>query len=93
MKLTFSRVTIAVGLGCLVKLAFFNDPTAPINFIPQAHAQGAIVEWNDARRIVTSGSDGATTYVWDYAGKTKVRRYTLKNDKLTMRQFELEEVR
>ena len=74
-------------VACLVKLAFF--PALPgVDLVPSAQAQG-IVEWNNTLRIVTVGDNGATTYVWDYAGKTSVRKYTIEGNELKMKMYEL----
>lgn len=72
---------------CLVKLAFFTNLSG-VDIVPPAQAQG-IVEWNNTLRIVTVGDNGATTYVWDYAGKTSVRRYTIEGNELKMKMYEL----
>ena len=81
-------VALFTGIAaCLVKLAFF--PALPgVDLVPPAQAQG-IVEWNNTLRIVTVGDNGATTYVWDYAGKTSVRKYYLESGELKMKMYEL----
>lgn len=80
-------VFIAVAL---VKIAFFPSPDSHKGIIPSAHAAGAIIEWKDSKKIVSTGSDGATTYVWDYEHRTKVRRYRIVGDKLELQTFELD---
>jgi hypothetical protein len=80
---------LAVIAVCLLKLAFLGSPGSSAGIIPQAYA-GGVIEWKDALRIVTASDDGATTYVWDYDAKTKVRKYTAARGKLTMEIFELE---
>ncbi|OGS35592.1 MAG: hypothetical protein A2293_01720 [Elusimicrobia bacterium RIFOXYB2_FULL_49_7] len=75
---------------CLVKLAFFSPSNVSLDMVPAAHADGGILEWNNSLRIVTSSADGATTYVWDYQGKTMVRKYSLEGNKLKLQVFEIE---
>ena len=91
MKLqgVFTRVVLAAIAAALLKLAFFPSHQAAPSLVPSAHAAG-VVEWDDSRRIVTTSADGATTYVWDYDEKTKVRRYTIKGDKLSLETFKLD---
>jgi hypothetical protein len=76
--------------ACLVKLAFVG-PEPRMEIIPQAQAQTGIVEWNNSLKMVTTGDNGATTYVWDYQGKTALRKYYVDNGKLKMKSFELVE--
>jgi hypothetical protein len=85
--LVASLVVIAV---CLVKLAFFPSSASQHGIIPSAYADGGVIEWKDAMRIVTAGNDGSTTYVWDYEGKTKVRKYSIVNGKLVLETFFME---
>lgn len=93
MKINDLYVKVVLGAiaAALVKVAFF--PAArPVEIIPQAHAQSTgVIEWKDSRRIVSVGDDGATTYVWDYDDKTKVRRYSIKGGKLVLESFKLDE--
>jgi len=87
---TLGWVVAAAIAVSLVKLAFF--PTArSMDIVPAAYAQGSVIEWKDSPRIVTAGNDGASTYVWDYDEKTKVRKYTARNGKLILETFKLEE--
>ncbi len=79
-------VAIAVSL---LKLAFFPSPRPERGLVPPAHA-GAMIEWDDSRRIVTANEDGSVTYVWDYDKKTQVRRYRIEGDKLVLETFRLE---
>jgi hypothetical protein len=81
-------VAVVIAL-CLCKLAFFSPKDSTAGLIPQAYA-GGIVEWKEALRIVTSSEDGATTYVWDYEGKTKVRKYSIKGNKLVLEVFDID---
>ena len=85
-----SKIIFGVTAVCLVKLAFFSTHQSRPALIPPAFAEGSIVEWNDAQRIVTTSDDGATTYVWDYTDRTKVRRYSIEKDALKMQLFELD---
>lgn len=84
----FLKIVAAVIAAALFKLAFFPEQQNT-GLVTPAHA-GAIIEWDDARRIVTTNTDGSVTYVWDYDEKTKVRRYTVKGDKLTLETFKLD---
>jgi hypothetical protein len=84
LKVVLTAIAIA-----LLKLAFFSATGADADLVGRAHA-GSLIEWEDSRRIVTTGPDGSTTYVWDYDEKTKVRRYMIKGDKLTLETFRLE---
>jgi hypothetical protein len=84
--LTIALIIIAV---CLAKLAFMPGNSAADLLIPRAFAQGGAIPWQDGNRIVTVGDDGATTYIWDYDDKTKVRKYSVKNDKLTLESIQL----
>lgn len=81
---------VMVVLVCLVKIAFFNSRSETLSLVPAAHADGGILEWNNSLRIVTSGNNGATTYVWDYQGKTTVRKYAIEKGKLTLAIYTLE---
>jgi hypothetical protein len=82
-------VAAAIAVS-LLRLAFF--PSArPMGIVPAAYAQGSVIEWKNSPRIVTAGNDGASTYVWDYDEKTKVRKYSVRNGKLTLETFKLEE--
>ena len=83
-------LAVAVVLVCLMKLAFFSDRTKSVNLVPSAHADNGIVEWNNTLRIVTTGDNGATTYVWDYQGKTTVRKYTVEKGRLTLAVYSME---
>lgn len=85
--LTAALAIIALSL---FKLAFFPSPSNRQGIIPEVNAQGSVIEWKDAMRIVSSGNDGATTYVWDYEGKTKVRKYSIVKGQLTLETFSLE---
>lgn len=84
--LTAAFIIIAISL---FKLAFFRNAGDGIQLIPQAHAEGGILEWKGSDRLVTVSADGATTYVWDYDAKTKVRKYSLEGDALKLQIFEL----
>jgi len=71
-------------------IIFFSD-NGNISLIPSAHADGGgIIEWNNSLRIVTTGDDGATTYVWDYEAKTQVRKYYIKRGELKMDVYTIE---
>ncbi|MFH0919697.1 MAG: hypothetical protein V1913_04995 [Fibrobacterota bacterium] len=84
------NLAVAVVLVCLIKIAFFSNRTGNVDLVPSAHADGGIIEWNNSLRIVTSGNDGAATYVWDYQGKTTVRKYLLEKGKLTLSVYTLD---
>ncbi len=86
----YTKVVVGAIAVALLKLAFFPAVKAPC-IVPNVFAQGSAVEWKDSKRIVTTGNDGATTYVWDYDEKTKVRRYTVKGEKLTLESYKLDE--
>jgi len=90
LKGWFTKVVVGAVAVALLKIAFFPSAAVP-PIVPNAFAQGAAIEWKDARRIVTVGNDGATTYVWDYDDKTKVRKYTVKGAKLTLESYRLDE--
>lgn len=83
-------LALAVVLVCLLKLAFFSGRPGSVNLVPSAHADNGIVEWNNSLRIVTAGDNGATTYVWDYQGKTSVRKYAIEKGRLTLSVYSLE---
>jgi hypothetical protein len=83
------RIVLVVAAICLVKLAFFPDDRSD-GLIRSAHAEGSLIEWKNSTRIVSLGNDGATTYVWDYEGKTKVRKYAIVGDSLTLKTYYLE---
>lgn len=85
----YLKVVLTAIAVALLKLAFFAPVGSNVDLVGRAHA-GALIEWDDSRRIVTTGQDGSTTYVWDYDEKTKVRRYTIKGDKLTLETFRLD---
>jgi hypothetical protein len=85
--LVFLLAVIAV---CLVKVSFFPSAAGPRSLIPSAYADGGVIEWKDAMRIVTAGDNGSTTYVWDYEGKTKVRKYSIQKGKLVLEIYNLE---
>jgi predicted lipoprotein with Yx(FWY)xxD motif len=89
LKGWYTKLVLGAIAVALLKLAFF--PAGGEGVVPRAFAQSAAIEWKDSRRIVTAGNEGATTYVWDYDDKTKVRRYTIKGDKLTLESFKLDE--
>ena len=80
---------LIVAAVCLVKIAFFPGVKNE-GIIPSAHADGALIEWKDANRIVSTSSDGAATYVWDYEGKTRVRKYSIDGDSLKLKTYFLE---
>jgi hypothetical protein len=91
--MSFNRpLTIALTICavCLIKLAFLPGKSTADLLIPRAFAQGGAIPWQDGNRIVTVGDDGATTYIWDYEDKTKVRKYSVKNGKLTLESILLE---
>jgi hypothetical protein len=80
---------LAIVVICLVKLAFFPSVKSD-GILPSAHAEsGGVIEWNNALKIVTAGNDGKTTYVWDYEGKTQVRKYSIEGDSLRLTIFTL----
>lgn len=87
--------TVLMGLlaliaFCLVKLAFFPQ-VSDLSLVSAAHAQAGVVELNkETERMVTTGDNGAVTYVWDYTAKTQVRKYYIENDKLKLKIYELE---
>jgi hypothetical protein len=90
--MAFNRLlTIALFICaiCLIKLAFMPGKSAADLLIPPAFSQGGALPWQDGNQIVTVGDDGATTYIWDYAERTKVRRYSLKNGKLILETIQL----
>ena len=84
----FTKVVFAAIAVALLKLAFFPN-SQQTGIVAPAHAS-SIIEWNESRRIVTTSNDGATTYVWDYDEKTKVRRYQIKGDKLVLETFKMD---
>jgi hypothetical protein len=87
----FLTIVLAVIAICLTKLAFFPATHLGDAVIPPAYAQGGVIEWQGGKRIVTSSGDGATTYVWDYDGKTQVRKYSIKDNALVLETFKLGE--
>ena len=87
---TVLYMLLALIAFCLVKLAFFPQQ-ASLSLVPAAHAQGGVVELNkDAERMVSTGDNGAVTYVWDYTAKTQVRKYYIEGGKLKLKVFELD---
>jgi len=87
LSVNLYNAALAVAAVCLVKLAFFPAPGGGSGVIPRAEANVGIIEWKDAKRIVTAGQDGAVTYVWDYEGKTRVRKYYIEKNTLKMQSF------
>ena len=87
---SISPLTLVLALiaVCLVKIAFFS-PAQEASLIPQAHATGAILEWQGSNRIITSGEEGAVTYVWDYDNRTEVRKYSIKDGQLVLDVYKL----
>ncbi len=83
-KIGVLEIAFAVIAICLVKLAFFHNPKEPMSIVPQACAQGSIIEWKGGDRIISASQDGATTYVWDYDNRTEVRKYYIKNGELNL---------
>ncbi len=89
-KIGILEVLCAVIAVALVKLAFFTPhAVAAPSIIPEAVAQTGILEWNNGERIVTSGEDGAVTYVWDYVHRTEVRKYSVRGGELVLETFRL----
>lgn len=88
MDLLGKGVLVVIAV-CLVRIAFFPGHQSE-GIVPSAHADGALIEWKDANRIVSTGNDGATTYVWDYENKTRVRKYSIVGDSLKLRTYYLE---
>ncbi len=88
-RFTILEAVCVVIAVLLVKLAFFGDGRGNQGLIPTAHADGSILEWHGSKRIVTSGEDGAATYVWDYDAKTVVRKYFIKDGTLRMQSFKI----
>jgi len=86
---TLPLAVLMVIALCLIKLSFFSSEKNP-GLVSQAHAEGAIVEWNKSTRMVSSGDNGSTAFVWDFTGKTALRKYYIENDKLKMKVYELE---
>lgn len=87
-KVRAFHVILFVILVCLLKLAFFPDQDGGL--IPNAHAQGGMVKLENPLRIVTASEDGATAYVWDFQGKTSVRKYYIKKGKLNLKVYNLD---
>jgi hypothetical protein len=86
----FLKVVLAAIAVALLKLAFF-PASGGVHLVQPAFAQTGLIEWKDSRRIVTAGDDGATTYVWDYDEKTKVRKYTVQKGKMSLESFSLDQ--
>lgn len=89
----FLQALLFVLALCMLKLAFFpekGERASTISLIPQAFAEGGLTPLPlDGNRMVTSGSNGATTYVWDFANKTSVRKYYIEDGQLKMQAFNL----
>ena len=81
------QVLLAIIAVCLVKIAFLPGEK-DVRLVPEAHA-GGILEWKEALRIVTSSDNGAVTYVWDYEGQTRVRKYSIDGDSLRLTSYYL----
>jgi hypothetical protein len=87
----FVKLFAAAIAVSLLKLAFFpSDHQTALQLVSPAQA-GAAVEWKEAKRILTTNEDGSTTYVWDYEDRTKVRKYSVSGNKLTLETYKLEE--
>jgi len=87
---TLLYIALLLFAFCLIKLAFFPQQ-AQVSLVPAAQAQGSALEISKAtERIVTTGDNGAVTYVWDYTAKTSVRKYYIDGGKLKLKVFELE---
>lgn len=84
----FIAVCAVIAIA-LTKIAFWGSSSQTVSLVPSAYAEGGIIEWNDAKRIVTASADGATTYVWDYEHRTKVRKYQIIDDKLELSVYEI----
>jgi hypothetical protein len=91
MKNTLVIALLFAIAVCLVKLAFAPSQSAIPSIVPSAYAEGAIIEWKNPKRLVTASSDGACTYVWDYEGKTQVRKYYIEGNELKLQMFTLNE--
>ena len=89
-QVTVREVLFVLIALALIKIAFFPTRSDNPGFIPSAHATGSILEWKGSSRIVTTGSDGATTYVWDYDAKTEVRKYFIKGEKLYVKTYRID---
>jgi len=92
MKVSFflTRGILLVIAVSLFKIAFLSSENQNLSIIPPAHASGGIMEWHNAKKIVTSGKDGSVTYVWDYEGQTKVRKYSVHMGRLLLENYKLE---
>jgi hypothetical protein len=80
---------LAVVALCLVKVAFFPRSQIGDMIVPQALAQGSVVEWQATKRIVTTSGDGTTIYVWDCDAKTEARKYSIRNDAIVLETFRI----
>ncbi len=89
-RFTLLEVVCVIAAVALTKLALFPDERGNQGIIPAAFADGAILEWQGSKRIVTAGEDGATTYVWDYDAQTVVRKYFIEDGVLKMRSFKID---
>lgn len=88
-QVTVQEVLFILIALALIKIAFSPKGIDNRGFVPSAHATGSILEWEGSSRIVTTGNDGATTYVWDYDAKTEVRKYFIKDGKLNVKTYRI----
>ncbi|OGJ89893.1 MAG: hypothetical protein A2487_09160 [Candidatus Raymondbacteria bacterium RifOxyC12_full_50_8] len=89
LKNTFLVALLAIIALCLVKLAFGPASASLPSLVPSAHAEGGILEWKNPKRLVTSNENGSITYVWDYEGKTQVRKYYIEGNELKLQIYTL----
>jgi len=74
---------------CLLKIAFFPNNHASI--VPSVSAESGPTEISkNTEKMITSGENGSVTYVWDYTGKTQVRKYYIQGEKLKLQVFVME---
>ena len=89
MKKTVSGFFVAVLTLSLIKLAFFPS-IGNVDIIPSAHAEGAVIEWKESR-IISTGSNGEVVYIWDFKNKTQVRKYSIRDNKLRLQIYDMNE--
>ncbi len=74
---------------CLLKITFFPNNNASI--VPAVSAESGPTEISkNTEKMITSGENGSVTYVWDYTGKTQVRKYYIEGGKLKLKVFDME---